>query len=258
MHKQESEIRSPGASGLRTLDLYKSFRGPVGERLEVLRGLSFAVEAGEMVAVVGPSGAGKSTLLHLLGGLEAADAGSIRLDEFEITRAGSARLSAFRGESVGFVFQAHHLLADLTAAENVALPLLINRSNQRESMTRAAALLKSIGLGERLMQRVGLLSGGEQQRVALARALVKRPRMVLADEPTGNLDTATGDEIAARLASFCEEQRAAVVVATHNERVANLCHRVLVLREGKLEEVRRSRSQPRNSEFAVQSPEKDF
>jgi lipoprotein-releasing system ATP-binding protein len=200
----------------------------------VLRGVSFEVAAGEMVAVMGASGAGKSTLLHLLGGLEAADAGSIKLGDVEITGARRASLSRIRNEQVGFVFQFHHLLPDLTAMENVALPLLINRAKRQESKARAIAMLRGVGLGERLDYKVGLLSGGEQQRVALARALVRGPRLVLADEPTGNLDAATGEEITARLASFCKAQRAAVVVATHNERVANFCDRTLVLRDGKL------------------------
>jgi lipoprotein-releasing system ATP-binding protein len=202
--------------------------------LEVLRGVSFEVGAGEMLAVMGASGAGKSTLLHLLGGLEAADAGSIKLGEVEMTSASRASLSRLRNERIGFVFQFHHLLPDLTAMENVALPMLINRAKRQESNARAAAMLRSVGLGERLDYNTGLLSGGEQQRVALARALIREPRLVLADEPTGNLDAATGELITARLASFCKEQGAAVIIATHNERVAKICDRTLVLRDGKL------------------------
>jgi lipoprotein-releasing system ATP-binding protein len=221
-------------SELSTSGLYKSFRTPAGERLPVLRGVSFAVGAGEMLALMGASGAGKSTLLHLLGGLEAADAGSIKLGEVEMTTASRSSLSRLRNERVGYVFQFHHLLPDLTARENVALPLLINRAKRPESMARAAAMLQDIGLGERLDHKIGLLSGGEQQRVALARALITKPRVVLADEPTGNLDATTGEEITARLAAFCREHRAAVIIATHNERVANSCDRTLVLREGKL------------------------
>ncbi|HEV7858297.1 MAG TPA: ABC transporter ATP-binding protein [Pyrinomonadaceae bacterium] len=216
------------------MDLYKSFRTPAGEKLEVLRGVSFEVRAGEMLAVMGASGAGKSTLLHLLGGLEAADAGQIKLGEFEITSASRASLSRLRNERIGFVFQFHHLLPDLTATENVALPLLINRAKRQESHARAEAMLLGLGLGERLDYRVGLLSGGEQQRVALARALIREPRLVLADEPTGNLDAKTGELITARLASFCKERGAAVIIATHNERVATICDRTLVLRDGKL------------------------
>jgi lipoprotein-releasing system ATP-binding protein len=224
------------------LDLYKSFLTPAGERLEVLRGVSFKVGAGEMLALMGASGAGKSTLLHLLGGLEAADRGRIKLCEVEITSASRASLLRLRNERIGFVFQFHHLLPDLDATENVALPLLINRMQRQESNARAVSMLLSVGLGERLDYKVGLLSGGEQQRVALARALIREPRLVLADEPTGNLDAATGEEITARLSSFCKERRAAVIIATHNERVAGICDRTLVLRDGKIKEVRGPKS----------------
>jgi lipoprotein-releasing system ATP-binding protein len=200
----------------------------------VLRGVSFEAAAGEMLAVTGASGAGKSTLLHLLGGLEEADAGQIKLGDVELTGASRSSLSRLRNERIGFVFQFHHLLPDLTATENVLLPLLINRAKRQESNARAVAMLLSLGLGERLDHKVGALSGGEQQRVALARALIREPRLVLADEPTGNLDAANGEEIAARLASFCKEQGATVIIATHNERIAKFCDRTLVLREGKL------------------------
>jgi lipoprotein-releasing system ATP-binding protein len=196
-----------------------------------------------MLALMGASGAGKSTLLHLLGGIEAADEGQIKLGEFEMTSASRAALARLRNERIGFVFQFHHLLPDLTATENVALPLLINREKRGESMSRAEAMLRSVSLGERLDYKVGLLSGGEQQRVALARALIREPRLVLADEPTGNLDAATGEEIIARLASFCKEHGAAVIIATHNERVAKICDRTLVLRDGKIEEVPSLKSQ---------------
>jgi lipoprotein-releasing system ATP-binding protein len=229
--RPEAERSEPA---LLTSSLYKSFRAPAGERLEVLRGVSFEAAAGEMLALTGASGAGKSTLLHLLGGLEAADAGSIKLGQVEMTTASRSSLSRLRNERVGYVFQFHHLLPDLTATENVALPLFINRLKRGESMARAASMLRDIGLSERLDHKIGLLSGGEQQRVALARALITKPRLVLADEPTGNLDAATGEEITARLAAFCREHSAAVIIATHNERVANFCDRTLVLREGKL------------------------
>ena len=218
--------------GLRTSDLKKAFRTPAGAWLEVLRGVSFEVAGGEMLAIVGASGSGKSTLLHILGGLEAADSGEVRSGEFELTRATDAELARFREREVGFVFQSHHLLPDLTAAENVALPLLINRQSRAESMRRALASLESVGLKERATHNVGQLSGGEQQRVAVARALVHRPRIVLADEPTGNLDSKIGDEISAILADYRRAQGAAVVVATHNERLASVCDRVLLLQNG--------------------------
>jgi lipoprotein-releasing system ATP-binding protein len=217
-------------------DLRKSFRTPTGARLEVLRGASLEVGAGEMLAIVGASGSGKSTLLHILGGLEAADAGEVRFGELDLALAGSAELAGFREREVGFVFQSHHLLPDLTAVENVALPLLIRRAPRDESLRRARFALERVRLNERAAHDVGQLSGGEQQRVALARALVKGPRLVLADEPTGNLDAAIGDEISGMLAEYCRAERAAVVVATHNERLARVCDRVLLLQDGRLAE----------------------
>ncbi|HEX8143616.1 MAG TPA: ABC transporter ATP-binding protein [Pyrinomonadaceae bacterium] len=216
--------------------LCKAFGNPAGARLEVLRGVSFAVEAGEMACVMGASGAGKSTLLQLLGGLEAADEGEIRLGDFDIARARGRELTRLRNEQVGFVFQFHHLLPDLTAAENVALPLLIKRLAKPAALKRAAEMLERVGLEDRADASVRLLSGGEQQRVAIARALITGPGLILADEPTGNLDARAGDETGALLASFCHAQGAAVVVATHNERLARLCDRVLLLSEGRLHE----------------------
>jgi lipoprotein-releasing system ATP-binding protein len=214
--------------------LRKSFRSPTGSRLEVLCGVSFTAEPGEMLAITGASGAGKSTLLHMLGGLEAADDGVIRLGVFKITGARSSDLARYRNQEVGFVFQFHHLLPDLTALENVSLPLLISRTARRESSERARQVLESVGLSERTRHPVNQLSGGEQQRVALARALVKRPRLILADEPTGNLDALTGDEIGQLLKSYCREQNALAVIATHNARLSSICDRTLILEGGKV------------------------
>ena len=216
--------------------LQKSFRDPSGGVLEVLRGVSFELRAGEMTAVMGASGAGKTTLLHVLGGLEAADTGRARLGDFRIMGAGAAELARWRGREVGFVFQAHHLLADLSAEENVALPLLVARRGWREARARAREMLGAVGLASRTAHLAGELSGGEQQRTALARALVTRPRLVLADEPTGSLDARTGEEVGALLLNLCRLQRACVLVATHNERLAGLCDRVLALRDGRIEE----------------------
>ncbi|HEX8719125.1 MAG TPA: ABC transporter ATP-binding protein [Pyrinomonadaceae bacterium] len=224
--------------GLVVEDLRKSFREPAGGALEVLRGVSFSLGAGEMAAVVGASGAGKTTLLHALGGLEAADSGSARLGAFDVTRAGAAALARWRGREVGFVFQSHRLLADLSAEENVALPLMVARAPRREALGAARALLARVGLSERLRHAAGELSGGEQQRAAVARALVTRPRLVLADEPTGNLDERNAAEVGALLLSLCREARACVLLATHNESLARLCDRRLVLREGVLLEAR--------------------
>jgi lipoprotein-releasing system ATP-binding protein len=217
-------------------DVQKSFLTPAGARLEVLRGVSFEVRAGEAVALMGASGAGKTTLLHIIGGLEEADKGSCFLNDFNIARARSKDLARFRNREVGFVFQFHHLLPDLTAAENVSVPLMINRAPQREVTEKALAALERVRLSDRAGHQAGQLSGGEQQRVAIARAIVCEPRLVLADEPTGNLDKEVGDEIGALLASYCREQEAALIVATHNERLAGLCDRTLRLENGEIKE----------------------
>jgi lipoprotein-releasing system ATP-binding protein len=219
---------------LEVRELRKGYLSPSGAAFEVLRGVTFALAVGEMLAVMGASGAGKSTLLHLLGGLDAADGGSARLGRIELTRTRGAELARVRNEQVGFVFQFHHLLPDLSALENVALPLLVARRKPREASAAARAMLAAVGLSERAAHRPGELSGGEQQRAAIARALVHEPRLVLADEPTGNLDARTGAEIAALLSTLARTRRAAVVVATHNEQLAAACDRTLVLRDGRL------------------------
>ena len=203
---------------LEVVDLRKSFAAPNGERIEVLRGVTFTVNAGECVAITGASGSGKSTLLHLVGGLEEPDHGS---------------LTAFRRERIGFVFQFHYLLPDLTALENVALPLLIKRQNA-VALQRATEVLTEAGLSERLDHPISHLSGGEQQRVAVARALVTQPQLVLADEPTGNLDAAIGDEIGRTLVSYAKSCSAIVVIATHSPTLAQLCDRLMVLEGGRL------------------------
>lgn len=218
-------------------EVHKSFPTPVGARLEVLRGVSFSVAPGEMVAVTGASGAGKSTLLHVIGGLEPADDGSVKLNGFEITNASGTSISQYYKRDVGFIFQFHHLLTDLSASENVAMPLFINRENRRAAMRRAGFALDEMKLGTHASHPVSQLSGGEQQRVAVARALVTNPGLVLADEPTGNLDATISDEIGALLASYCRRRSAAIVIATHNEQLATACDRVLHLHEGKLEEM---------------------
>jgi lipoprotein-releasing system ATP-binding protein len=221
---------------LRVNDVRKSYLLPAGGALDVLRGVSFAVRGGEMLAVMGASGAGKSTLLHVIGGLDSADGGSVRVGEVELLSVDAARLAAVRNREIGFVFQFHHLLPDLSALENVALPLLVARQPARAARTAATELLAAVGLQARAAHRTGELSGGEQQRVALARALVTQPRLVLADEPTGNLDAQTGAETAALLARLCRERGTAAVIATHNEQLALACDRVLLLADGRLHE----------------------
>ena len=223
--------------GLRVSDLRKSFSSPSGQKLDVLRGVSFSVKPGESVAIVGASGAGKSTLLNLLGGLEAPDHGSIALGEFAIHGAGSSDLATFRRDQVGFVFQFHYLLADLSAVENVALPLLIARLSRPAAMTQALAALAEMGLKSRGDHPVSHLSGGEQQRVATCRALIKQPALVLADEPTGNLDAPAAQELGELLISYAQRHRTIVVIATHNEKLAQLCNQTLRIDEGRLKAV---------------------
>lgn len=215
-------------------DLRKSFESPTADRIEVLRSVSFSVSPGEAVAIVGSSGAGKSTLLNLLGGLDSPDHGSISVGEFAVHNATSSALARFRNQQLGFIFQFHHLMLDLTAAENVSLPLMIRRAPRATAMLRANEMLESAGLAARSTHPVSHLSGGEQQRVAVCRALISSPSVVLADEPSGNLDTANSEVIAQSLTDYARKHRTIVLIATHNPKLADLCDRTLVLRDGRL------------------------
>ena len=202
--------------------------------VSVLRQLDLTVEAGEMVAVVGASGVGKSTLLHVLGGLDAIDGGSVRIGDVDLARMKPDELTAFRNRHVGFVFQFHHLLPEFSALENAGMPMRIARLPAAERDARARALLERVGLGERLPHKPGMLSGGEQQRVAIARALVMEPRLLLADEPTGDLDEHTADSLHALLRDMHRERKLTSIIATHNPRLAGACDRVFRLADGKL------------------------
>ena len=202
--------------------------------LQVLKGLELSIEPGEMVAVVGASGVGKSTLLHVLGGLDPADAGTIRIGETTVTELPDAQLVAFRNRHVGFVFQFHHLLPEFTALENAEMPMRIARLAPGERTQRATALLQRVGLGERLGHRPGMMSGGEQQRVAIARALVMNPSVLLADEPTGDLDEHTAETLHELLREMHRERGLTSLIATHNPRLAAACDRILRLEDGKL------------------------
>ena len=204
------------------------------ERLHVLRDLDLAVEQGEMVAVVGASGVGKSTLLHLLGGLDRMDSGSVSVGDRKIAQLSDAELVSFRNKHIGFVFQFHHLLPEFTALENVEMPMRIAREPVSEATARATALLSRVGLAERLPHRPGMLSGGEQQRVPVARALVMKPALLLADEPTGDLDETTADSLHALLREMHAEYGLTSVIATHNPRLAAACDRILRLELGRL------------------------
>jgi lipoprotein-releasing system ATP-binding protein len=207
----------------------------MGERrLEVLRGLDLEIGAGELVALTGPSGAGKSTFLHLLGTLDVPTRGRILFDGEDVFERGEEGLAAFRNQTVGFVFQSHHLLPEFTAHENAMMPALIRRVPRAEARRRAAEMLGLVGLGSRLEHRPGELSGGEQQRVALARALCLAPKLLLADEPTGNLDPQTAEGIHALLAELNARMGVTAVVVTHNERLAAALPRRLRLDGGRL------------------------
>jgi len=205
-------------------------------RLPVLRGLDLTVEKGEMVAIVGASGVGKSTLLHVLGGLDANDGGSVRIGDQDLAAMKPDALTAFRNHHVGFVFQFHHLLPEFTALENAGMPMRIARRPAAERETRASAMLARVGLSERTAHNPGMLSGGEQQRVAIARALVMDPALLLADEPTGDLDEHTAESLHGLLREMHRERGLTSVIATHNPRLAAACDRVLRLEEGKLKD----------------------
>ncbi len=205
-----------------------------GRTLTVLRDLDLTVESGEMVAIVGASGVGKSTLLHVLGGLDQVDAGAIAVGETVLNSLTPADLVAFRNRQVGFVFQFHHLLPEFSAVENAEMPMRIARMPMRDARPRAEQLLTRVGLGERLTHRPGMLSGGEQQRVAVARALVMRPAVLLADEPTGDLDEATAEALHTLLREMHQDFGLTSVIATHNPRLAAACDRVLRLESGRL------------------------
>jgi lipoprotein-releasing system ATP-binding protein len=203
-------------------------------RLHVLRDLDLSVERGEMVAIVGASGVGKSTLLHVLGGLDRPETGEVRVGDVDVARVTDAELVAFRNKHVGFVFQFHHLLPEFTAIENTEMPLRIARVKIPEARPKARALLERVGLAERLDHRPGMLSGGEQQRVAVARALVMQPSLLLADEPTGDLDEGTADALHTLLRDMHTEFGLTAILATHNPRLAQQCDRVLRLEAGQL------------------------
>jgi lipoprotein-releasing system ATP-binding protein len=215
-------------------NLKKSFQHE-GRTLDVLKGIDLNIYPGQILAIVGPSGAGKSTLLHCMGTLDLPTSGKIRLGSEELTTMSPTRLAAVRNRTIGFVFQFHHLLPEFNALENVMLPGLIQGRPRKEMEKRARALLEEVGLGSRTTHRPGELSGGEQQRVAVARALALDPKLLLADEPTGNLDTATSDAVHDLFFQINREHGTTIVVVTHNPAFAERMPRVVNMRDGRVE-----------------------
>ncbi|SRR5579875_497297 len=233
MSERAGAALAPMPALLRAERLSKNFYD--GDReIRVLRGLDFEAGTGERIAIVGQSGVGKSTLLHVLGSLEPPSGGKVYFDGQDLFALDPNALARFRNRMLGFVFQFHYLLADFTALENVMMPGMIARMPAPEIRARAAEMLEMVGLGDKFERRPAELSGGEQQRVAVARAVVMRPRLVLADEPTGNLDPHTADEVHQLFTRLNHELGVTLVVATHNERLTQVMGRILRLRDGRL------------------------
>lgn len=225
---------------LKTQELKKSFRTKAGE-LQVLKGINLKIFRGEIVAIVGASGAGKSTLLHIMGTLDSPTSGKVLYNDTDVFSLDKNKLSMFRNKTIGFVFQFHHLLPEFTALENVAMPALINKYQDKQSslknsdiIKKAEKLLEQMGLIDKRFHRPGELSGGEQQRVAVARALILDPPIILADEPTGNLDTPTGKELFNIFLNLNKINNTTFVIVTHNESLAKECHRILKIKDGVL------------------------
>jgi lipoprotein-releasing system ATP-binding protein len=234
MNNAGENLAQNGKPLLEARDVHKIYT--IGKRkLEVLRGVTLSMNPGEFLALRGASGAGKSTLLHLLGGLDLPNRGEVFFAQQNLKQLSNTALTRLRNTRVGFVFQAYHLLPELSALENVCLPARMARKSVSETKARAVELLKRVGLGERMEHRPYELSGGEQQRVALARALINKPDLLLADEPTGNLDSHTGDEILDLICSLREEQNMTLVIATHSARLAARAPKVIELLDGEIE-----------------------
>lgn len=221
------------------IDLVRRYRlgGPDGAVVEALRGISLRIDPGEFVTIVGPSGSGKSTLLHLLGALDRPTSGTLRFSGRDVAEMSDADLAALRNREIGFVFQQFHLLARTSALANVELPLVYRDLPRSERRRRAAAALESVGLADRLGHRPSQLSGGEQQRVAIARALANQPALLLADEPTGNLDHHTAEEVFALLERLVHEMRLGALIATHNLELARRMDRMVTIEDGVLVEL---------------------
>ena len=218
---------------IQVTDLHKSF--PMGEQtLPVLKGINLTIQRGELIAVVGASGAGKSTLLHILGLLDRPTKGTVKYEGQDLFGFSESAQAEFRNKRIGFVFQFHHLLPEFTALENACMPALIQRRQPNEVENEATALLKEVGLGERLHHKPGELSGGEQQRVAVARALLQKPDLVLADEPTGNLDTHTGEALFSLMRELNKARGTTFVIVTHNDKLSAQADRIIHMQDGQI------------------------
>lgn len=222
------------SSLIKVSEIHKSFPTKP-EPLHVLKGITIEIFKGEILAIVGASGVGKSTFLHILGTLDRPSSGNVFYDDIDVFQKKDDDLAEFRNRRVGFVFQFHHLLPEFTALENIMMPALIYGMSRDETLIKAEGLLRDVGLGDRLNHRPGELSGGEQQRVAVSRALMVGPSVVLADEPTGNLDTTTGRGIFNLLKKINKERGITMVIVTHNEGLANNCDRIARMVDGKIE-----------------------
>jgi len=233
--KDKQMQTSAGTAMFQAIGIEKYYE-EVGNRIDVLKGVDLHLPKGEMVAIVGASGTGKTTLLHILGTLDRPTAGKLLYDGVEVLKKNDVELSAYRNKKVGFVFQFHHLLPEFTALENVMMPGLIAGHDKNKMAEEAAAILEKVRLSDRMQHKVGELSGGEQQRVALARAIILKPLLLLADEPTGNLDTRTGYKVFQLLQEMSAEYSLSAVMVTHNLELAGEMNRCLTLAEGRLQE----------------------
>lgn len=219
---------------LKAENIFKSFETTKKVKLDVLKGISLKIEKEKITIIVGASGAGKSTLLHLLGGLDRPDSGEVFYDDDNIFKLSEDRLARFRNKNVGFVFQFHHLLPEFTALENVMIPQMINGTSLPQAKSKSEELLKTVGLTERLDHKPAELSGGEQQRVALARALANSPKIIFADEPTGNLDSVNSEEIHKLILDLKINLGVTFVIVTHNQSLVNLADQIYEIKDGKI------------------------
>jgi len=231
---KNDELKLMNAIILKAENIFKSFQTTKKVNLNVLKGISLEIEKEKITIIVGASGAGKSTLLHLLGGLDRPDSGELFYDAEDIFKLSEDRLARFRNKNVGFVFQFHHLLPEFTALENVMIPQMINGTSFNQAKVKSAELLKTVGLNERLDHKPAELSGGEQQRVAVARALANNPKIIFADEPTGNLDSVNSEEIHKLILDLKNKLGVTFVIVTHNQSLVNLADQIYEIKDGKI------------------------